>query len=375
MNTLRKRVSALLAAIVLASSCMTGAIMNVQADSVSSSESSATSPVANYDRTSIYDDLQDIDIELYPKLANGAPQVIRFSEYCYSENELFKEYYGLYFYVYNPSETPIYDYGNVANMAIAYNADGTVKEYANERLTILDKTENNRFFKFKVENSAKLFPMASEYAAANEGKRRYDIAGIQLRHTNGAYKMDCTFGKTYYFEGYSKGCGSSTTSESTLKSTSDSLETIELKVHHTNYRTGVYKDYVCDELNTVYFSIPNEVFEKYGNKLQKIKADWYEYKTNPVFVTNNEDAYSALEPYIGVDIGGNRYDDLPWRVMWERTGDIMLQVVNYHWAKTFNGLTDGETGYNDIGGNKYYWGGADYITRLIGFLSVKIRTT
>ncbi len=326
----------------------------------------AEESVMGIENTSILEDMKDLPIGEYPKDTEAGAQVIRFMEYGYSEYPIYDEIYGLYVYVYNPGEKAIYEHGNVINMATSY-IEGEPVRYENLYLTLLDSMDEevdgkykNRFFKFKVELGSAYLSTVKSYAKSNGGERRYDVAGVQLRYREGEPR-DSEDAKTYYFSGYAKGLSEESKVGSTLLSTSDLLETIELSVQHTNYRTGVYRGYVCDELNTVYFSIPQEVFEKYGDKLQKIKAEWREYKTKPVFVTNNADAYAALLPYVGQEIG-TRYDELPWRVLWERTGGIDLSVYNYDWAKSYNGLTDGETGFHTLNGSSWYWGSAEPLT-------------
>ncbi len=323
----------------------------------------AASPVVDYDKTDIMTDLADIDVVLYPKNPIGNVQVIRVQEYCYSDNAFYKDYYGLYLYVYNPTEKEISADGNVANMAISYNADGTVKSYKNTALTLLDKTEDkydNRFFKFKVTDSGAIREIAESYAKAHGGERRYDIAGIQLNYGKGS-AMDTTHAKTYYFKGFSKGMSATSTSENSLTARSEGLETIKLEVEHTNFRDDSRA--IQSELNTVYFSVPDEYLTKYGG-LQKIKAEWYEYVTSPVFVTDDGEAYAALESYIGKDIGGDRYDDLPWRVLWEGFSRSQLLPganipVNVHYFyKGYNAFTDGEGRYLT-----YNWEDAECITR------------
>lgn len=48
--------------------------------------------------------------------------------------------------------------------------------------------------------------------------------------------------------------------------------------------------------------MPDELLDKYG-KLQKVKAEWYEYKTKPIYVTNNQNAYTAFKAHVGEHVG------------------------------------------------------------------------
>ncbi|MBQ7340511.1 MAG: hypothetical protein IJW43_06640 [Clostridia bacterium] len=77
-----------------------------------------------------------------------------------------------------------------------------------------------------------------------------------------------------------------------------------MTVHHTNFRTNVSSlgaDHY-NEVNTVYFAVPERVFEMYG-KLQKIRAEWWEYKTKMAAVTSNQNFYNQMLQYTGTYTG------------------------------------------------------------------------
>lgn len=316
MKKLFRKISYIIAAVICSAvSFLDSALIPVSANSAS---------VKDYSATDILDDLSDVPVANYPKDVNGKPEVIRFQEYCYSEKVFFDEYYGLFLYIYNPTEKALQTNGNnVVNMAVEYDADGEPVSYENVKLEYCDKTENNRFYKFKLSNSAAFLGIARSYAAAHDGDRRYDIVGIQLTHMD---TVDRTYAKTYTFSGYAAGCGTTTTSESTLTCTVEGLKTIDLTVNHTYYRTYDYyipegsitlERNTCDTLNTVYFGVDNEDFTNYG-VLQQIKAEWDEYKTKPIFVTSDSDAYNKLTPYIGANIEELVDADIGYSVYWER---------------------------------------------------------
>ena len=299
----------------------------------------ATAPV-NYKKTSILDDLTDIDTLKYPHDDNGSLQIIRFQEYCYSESPVLSDYYGLYVYIYNPSETPL-DKSNGANklnIATAYDVNGQPTTYRNLNLIYCDNF-SNRLYKFYIAEYSLMLSIERDYAKNNDGKRRYDVAGIQIKYVSGnkidSQTQDHSYGYTFFFDGYAAFCDKNNPeADSTLKFSMQPLETIKLDVKHTNYRTGVYKDNVCDELNTVYFTVSNDIFSKYGN-LQEIDAEWYEYKTKPIFVTSDSVASKALTPYIGKYVGKNKAD-LNWSIAWERWKFADYDYESYFYDKGFN---------------------------------------
>ena len=301
---------------------------------------SAADLPTDYTKTDIMEDLSDVSTALYPYNPLGEVQVIRFQEYCYSEKGFYEMYYGLFVYIYNPTEVPLRTERNFnkLNMATEYDEDGQPTEYNNVRLTYCDNV-SNRLYKFYVADPIPFLNRAKAYAKENGGKRRYDIAGVQLTHTDGTFTesqtKDRAYGYTYYFTGYAATCDvNNPSAESTLKCSTSKLETVKLDVHQTNYRTGDYQNNVCDELNTVLFSVPDELFDTYGN-LQKIKAEWYEYKTKPVFVTSDMGAYDALKPYIGKDIGESTAE-LDWSVAWEQWDDVRETAHFVYYKKGYN---------------------------------------
>ena len=291
--------------------------------------------------TSIESDLQDIDTSLYADLHEDSPiQVVRFQEFCYSNIDWVNDMYGLYVYIYNPSKYALKkgDGYNKVNMAVEYDLNGLPKTYANLTLEYCDDSKG--FYKFYILESGSLRSRVEDYVQKH-GKRRYDIAGLQLTYINedetDTQTKDRAYGYTYYFKGYAKECDVNNPDENTLSFSFENLETIKLDVKQTNYRTGDFVDNVCDELNTVYFTVADDIFETYGN-LQKIEAEWYEYKTKPVFVTSDMSAYNALKPYIGKNIG-KKNDDLGWSVAWEKWDIVTENVHNVYFDKGYNNRT------------------------------------
>ena len=274
---------------------------------------SAAATVTDFSQTEILDDLADLDSGLYLPNPLGKPEVVRFQEYCYSNKYFFKQYYGLYVYVYNPTRTELEDL-NYINVATSYDANGKPNAWKNVDLTICDYTQDHLFYKFELAQAEEFLVMAKGYASLHDGERRYDMAGITLTSVDDTRK-DYDYSYTYYFSGFAAGCGETADSESTLTARMEKLKTITLNVQHTNYRTENFnEDNVCDSLDSVYFSVPEEYFTDYGG-LQKIKAEWYEYKTKEMFVTADSAAYNALDDYIGKDIGKST-DALKYGVLW-----------------------------------------------------------
>jgi hypothetical protein len=127
---------------------------------------------------------------------------------------------------------------------------------------------------------------------------------VQLWETGKDNAVDYGVGGTYKFTGYAKGYGTDGNAESNLLCTVEELETVELDVKHTFYRTLTSSKGAGyqNQLDTVYFAVPQRFFDTYG-KLQRIKAEWYEYKTKDIVVTSNQDFYDKAYPWIGRQTG------------------------------------------------------------------------
>lgn len=321
-KTLKQYVSILIAVLFMAMIALTSIFQVSKAFAYSEGDNA-------YDETYVKSDLgQEIMEKGYEMSFDGTagtePSLHSFMEYCFSVYaDKRNENYGLYIYIYNPGRLQFSEYygANTINMATKYNEAGEPTDYEVLSLKLCDFSTGRYdylFYKFRIMGLEDVLENAVEYNTANQ-KRRYDISKISLLEDGATEHTTITISKTYFVSGYSKGLATESEKGSTLKIESEELETIELKVKHANYRTREYnKEFVCDELNTVYFAVDEEYFTNYGG-LQKIKAEWYEYKTKPIFVTTDQDAYNYLDDYIGKELGAESLSPevLPYSIYWE----------------------------------------------------------
>ncbi len=306
MSTIQKRVTTLIFALVM----VFGMVFISTVPNIAMAAESVS-----YEQSNVLDDLQTstvggepFDLLDYPFDEEGQVQVINFVEYCYSYRVNMQDNYGLYLYVYNPRGLNIAtaSKSNKVQMAVSYNGEGKPNQYEKFDLQFCSKSAQgdykNLFYKFKVVEhkvNGKSF-----LDRVNSNERRYDISGIELMTFGNTTATEYGVNGTYKFKGYAKGYGPDMQAESTLTCEVEYLETIKLDVKHTFYRTTSSNQGVGyqDQIDTVYFSVPNRFFEEYG-RLQRIKAEWYEYKTNDIVVTSNQDFYDKASPYIGVKTG------------------------------------------------------------------------
>jgi len=308
-----------------------------------------------FDNTDVLDDLlsssidgEDFNLYNYPYDNNGIihrPGIINFVEFCYSKNQDLKGLYGLYIYFYNPQglnidvDSPL----NKVQLAISYNSDGLPDDYEKFLIEFCSKSEGdyeNLFYKFKIIDHQSADDKTI-YERVLSSCRRYDISGIELNIEGDMNATEFSVGGTYKFIGYAEGCGEDPEAESTLSGTVNDLETVTLNVHSTHYRTGISSAGPGhqNELNSVYFSVDNSLLQNYGN-LQRIKAEWYEYKTSPIVVTSDQDFYNALLSYKGV-YNGDYNEDNPIRMNFGKDyysviNNQILQttttIINYNWS-------------------------------------------
>lgn len=235
------------------------------------------------------------------------PTIYKVIEYCYSYYSNYSSNYGVYVYMYNPNQLEILESGkNKITLAtkhrVADNAQ-IATDYEKFELKFISKTSgayNNLFYKFKIvdhkDNSGK-----SMYERVNKLCRQYDISEIELQEKNelGANLL-CSGGR-FKFTGYAEGYGYDSEEQSTLQCTQEGLESLELELNHTWFRTptsSMGKGYQ-NQLDAVYFTVPNKILENYGD-LKQIKANWYEYKTSPVVVFDSKSMYDEFKGKIGV---------------------------------------------------------------------------
>lgn len=290
-----------------------------------SSVSAETSDIqAAFENINVLDDLrsdESFSLYKYPYYDSANPEMylINVVEFCYSYKESMQDDYGLYLYVYNPNGQKIVTDSalNKVSIAVDHEYDETEKvlkptNYEKFRLQCCSVSETSGyerlFYKFKV-----IDPEKKILKNLNSSGRRYDLAEFELltsgKNTATAYPVTGTFALgvdrkdsygTLIFTGYAKGYGPNEDAESSLKVSYSKLETISLDLRHTFWRseTSSLGKHHQNQVDTVYFSVPNEYFEKYGT-LQRIKAEWYEYKTKDIIVTSNNDFYDTSKQYIG----------------------------------------------------------------------------
>ena len=298
-----KRLLVPLVLIALIITSLTASVFSVTAESAEA---------GSFDDSYVVDDLltamvdgQPFDPDDFPAVAGAQPQILSFQEYGYSyyadENQ---DLFGLYIYVYNPGQKTISSTTrNKISIAVGYDETGKPNDYEKFTLVLCNRSADeysNLYYKFRIADpSGKI----KARVATTPLERRYDVAEIELDFGDdnaAAYGV----GGTFRFTGYATGLGpADDTDESTLRCDVTDLETITLDVHHSVYRTDLDNHTMTshNQINTAYFAIPNRLLEQYG-KLQKIKAEWYEYRTSPIYVTADSSFYNFISDQVNNEI-------------------------------------------------------------------------
>lgn len=295
------------------------------------------SNAVNFDKTDVLDDLKGsalngvpFDVADYPYDKNGKLQVLGFVEYCYSEYENLRGNYGLYLYLYNPALKDISESSNRIQMAVKYAADGTPTEYNKFDLQYCNKSvgvEANRFWKFKVVGAEHFLDIVEMTA------RTYYVSGVEIWSYGDKTPVEIGVKTSYTWTGFAEGYGRSS---EPLSCTAEQSEGINLEVKHTSYITGMSAAGAnhYNQVHTAYFAVPNYYFDNYG-RLQKIFAEWYEYKLKNILVTQNKQLYDIVNAQSTYELS-NMYDPASQFMIWYGRDSYITggttQITNYKWA-------------------------------------------
>ena len=280
------------------------------------------------------------DIKNFPFNEKSSIQILNFVEFCYTYKESKKDDFGLYVYVYNPQGLDIDKTSKQNKIQLATYSDEFGEHYDKFQLQFINEAEQSNykglFYKYKIVDK-KGADGKTLIDRVNSNERVYKVSGIELLTKGNTNATEYGVGGTYKFSGYAKGYGPDVNAESNLVCSVENLETLSLEVHHTNYRTGVSSlgaDHY-NEVNTVYFAVPNRIFKEYGH-LQKIRAEWWEYKTKMAAITSNYDYYkNTLLPYTGTYTGeyNSSVDNYLYSGYYGQSG---MGYANHYFDWTYN---------------------------------------
>ena len=239
----------------------------------------------------------------YPHNSDGKPQIISFTEFCYSYYAEKQGDYGLYVYVYNPQDVAFDTQTNRNRIQLTY---GGKASYAKYSLIFCNYSTQagyeGRFFKFRVQLTDS--QRSDILQTIKPDARVYKVSGIELSYKGQVTDYPCA--QSYTYTGFAEGYGSELAASDTLSCRVNGFEKyLTLDVHSTYYRpegTNGKNDYTQDSLHSVYFAIPRSVVSEYG-KMTAVHATWLDATLAPVLVTGNREAYDDILPYLGQNVG------------------------------------------------------------------------
>lgn len=295
----------------------------------------APMPENNFDATNVLEDLisaENFDITQYPADDSGQLSILNFVEYCYSANPKNRDNYALYVYLYNPARIKLEKALISIQLGIGDSKEN-ISDYNKYYLSFLNCSNGDYsklFYKYKVKGAEGLADIV------DSKKRVYGLSGMEVsRISIDEYPVE----NKYIFSGYASGYGTDTSAKSTLKSEVSELETVSLDVHSTYYNMGKSSpsSAVENHIHTAYFAVPQYLFDKYGS-LQRIKAEWYEYKTQPIIVTRKADWANDFQQYIAVS--ADRMNN-PYMMTYGRHG--MTAPYTYDWGYNVSSYCETKT--------------------------------
>lgn len=262
------------------------------------------------DSSNVMDDLQSstvdgevFDFRDYAFDEQSETNVFALAEYCYSFYSNLQGNYGLYVYVHNPR-------GLTFNLNSTRNTIqlrvGEQEHSVKYMLLYLNQCEipnyEGLFLKFKVYMTGE--QKAAVLESLNSAERIYDVTEIELVAASTGEAENYVVSTTYFYTGYAAGYGSDPNADSTLDIDSEQADTLHLKPQYTAYRpegTNGKNDYTQDSLHSVYFAVPNDFIELFG-EMSAVHARWLDAVLKPILVTGNQAAYNAIRNYLGVDL-------------------------------------------------------------------------
>ena len=267
-----------------------------------------------YDSTNVMDDLENttidgvpFDVKDYPFDEKRDTDMLLFAEYCYSFYTNKQGNYSLYVYVYNPQGLVFDTHSNRNAIELSV---GDTSDFVKYPLQYLNKSEltnyEGLFYKFKVYLTGEQKSAILE--KLNSSERFYHISGIELLEEGETNPRDWNVNSEYRYSGYANGYGSASGGESdTLTYTKKQGETALITsdyIGQTYYRpdgNNGKNNYTYDTLQSVYFSVPNKLTEKYGT-LSEVRAEWLKTMTSWGLVTGGDTKYyDFFKKLVGVD--------------------------------------------------------------------------
>lgn len=323
-------------------------------------------------KSDVLKDLENmgIDIDGY-HIDKGAKFVdcIKFIEYAYPLTGCDSTYYGLYFYIYNPSCEPLDLVGKSNRVNFSFETVTGQRITNNYTLTCLGFSDKpgyeHLYYKFSIDGASSIG------AKVNPAERKYYVNSIELNpaNDNADDLIDYSIGDCYTFVGYQEGFGYERT-KLKLYSTIEEIDVIRVELGSASWFSekwaGSESDYRY-EMTSVYFTIPNHFVKKYGNPGEKeyntsglvaVHGDYKKYVTDGVIVPDDEwklafelvvgenlhtlDSYKNNTVGYGAGFTSGLYSSSPWEYTYniEINAFVKSNDINNHLCNVVKGSVE-----------------------------------
>ncbi len=246
-----------------------------------------------------------IDITEYPKNVTATHgQMLYFLEYGYDYSGQTSDY-DLYVYFYNPSGREVYSSGkNYITLAPKMTEGTTVTTWSNYPLEVCSYSSEvgyeHVFYKFRVKNLT-----ASFLSQLSRDCRYYEIIELEIHFLDELNAQSFGVSGVYAFSGFMPYHDAGRTAKNTLWQDVTDRLSVDLELYSTTWKTLTSDkgEGYAYEVFSVYFAVPNDIIERYGDKedatkgLIEVDGTYEEYKVNGL-VTPYGDLYNTILPYL-----------------------------------------------------------------------------
>ena len=267
------------------------------------------------------------------------------------ENGYGTDNFGVYVYVYNPNNLDILTYSNKNKVQFSVsNKENDVfrSVYSKYDLILIDKTENNLYYKFKVDR----------FSLSNYSERYYAVSGIELSIVGNGNATEYAVGSLYY-------CHSDNNGKTIISR--KPLSTIDVDCTHVYYRTddsNKGRGY-SNQLSACYFSLPKQY--SFGNNLygslSEMLVEFDLRYTKPILLLRNLDVYNDF--YASLGLSSDYFKNLSFYVVANQDTSATDDATTVIWYGCTFGY-NAPTRYSSIGYFESY--SYDYIVDILNWV-------
>lgn len=288
--------------------------------------------LAAFEERSVLDDLTGGEIDgkafsttSYPYVSGSTTmQFISFLEYGYNElpadDALYNDY-ALFVYIYNPGNkgVSLYDRRHAITMKI-----GDADTYTKYPMILKSSggigDYQQLYLKFRVDISSDEL----RQKIGNSVNRKYDISEFEIV-TSGADNATAYEGGSWSFSGFADGYGVTGSPRLTVVNSKLNGTVVIRDIGQGVWRSAADNtgwNYV--QIDSVYFTIPHEITDRYGDHIVDILYEFYAYDSGWMVGFEHDKPYNLFKDYQG-KVLSEPTDELPVLIAAEQGASIFQQ--------------------------------------------------